>query len=83
MSSAFTVSSCVTVVVVSDGPVFITAFAEWSLKGCLLVWSTRLLVVTRLPLPELQHLHKTFSMTNSMLLVVDDTISRRFTSFFF
>ncbi|KAG7162451.1 Glutamate receptor ionotropic, kainate 4-like 6 [Homarus americanus] len=72
------VSWCVTVVVVSDDPVFLTAFAEWSLKGRLLVWSTRLLVVTLLPLPELQHLHKTFSMTNSMLLVVDDTISRRF-----
>ncbi|XP_042242544.1 probable glutamate receptor [Homarus americanus] len=68
------VSWCVTVVVVSDDPAFLAAFAEWSLKGRLLVWSTRLLVVTRLPLPELHHLHKLLSMTNSMLLVVDDTL---------
>ncbi|KAG7162369.1 putative olfactory ionotropic receptor IR4-like 7, partial [Homarus americanus] len=67
------VSWCVTVVVVSDDPAFLAAFAEWSLKGHLLVWSTRLLVVTRLPLLELHHLHKILSMTNSMLLVVDDT----------
>ncbi|KAG7162342.1 Glutamate receptor-like 27, partial [Homarus americanus] len=65
------VSWCVTVVVVSDDPAFLAAFAEWSLKGRLLVWSTRLLVVTRRPLPELHHLHKLLSMTNSILLVVD------------
>ncbi|KAG7162386.1 Glutamate receptor U1-like 8, partial [Homarus americanus] len=64
-------------VVVSDDPVFLAAFAEWSIQGRLLVWSTRLLVVTRLPLPELHHLHKLLSMTNSMLLVVDDTKSHR------
>ncbi|XP_042233812.1 uncharacterized protein LOC121874001 [Homarus americanus] len=68
------VSWCVTVVVVSDDPAFLAAFAELSLKGRLLVWSTRLLVVTRLPLLDLQHLHKLLSMTNSMLLIVDDTM---------
>ncbi|KAG7153933.1 Glutamate receptor-like 67, partial [Homarus americanus] len=67
------VSWCVTVVVVSDDPAFLAAFAEWSLKGRLLVWPTRLLVVTRLPLPELHYLHKLLSTTNSMLLVVQDT----------
>ncbi|XP_071524499.1 probable glutamate receptor [Panulirus ornatus] len=66
-------SWCVTVVVVSDDPAFLAAFAEWSLKGRLLVWSTRLLVVTRLPLPELQDLHGVLSSRNAMLLLVQDT----------
>ncbi|XP_042228813.1 uncharacterized protein LOC121870907 isoform X2 [Homarus americanus] len=70
------VSWCVTVVVVSDDPAFLAAFAEWSLKGRLLVWSTRLLAVTRLPLPELQHVltsHWTYSMMNAMVLILEDT----------
>ncbi|XP_071545437.1 uncharacterized protein [Panulirus ornatus] len=65
-------SWCVTVVVVSDDPVFLATFAEWSLKGRLLLWSTRLLVLTRLPLQQLQGLQKTFAMTNAMLLIVED-----------
>nr|XP_045587465.1 uncharacterized protein LOC123749422 [Procambarus clarkii] len=68
------VSWCVTVVVVSDDLAFLTAFAQWSLKGRLLVWSTRLLVVTRLPLHHLQVLHGLLSMTNSMLLIVEETL---------
>ncbi|KAG7162376.1 putative olfactory ionotropic receptor IR4-like 9 [Homarus americanus] len=40
MISLRQVSWCVTVVVVSDDPAFLAAFAEWSLKGRLLVWST-------------------------------------------
>ncbi|XP_069951463.1 glutamate receptor ionotropic, delta-2-like [Cherax quadricarinatus] len=66
------VSWCVTAVVVSDDKDFLAAFVEVSLKGRLLVWSTRLLAVTRLPLPQLDHIHTTFSMTNSMLLVLDN-----------
>ncbi|XP_069169913.1 probable glutamate receptor [Procambarus clarkii] len=66
------VSWCVTVVVVSDDLAFLATFAQWSLKGRLLVWSTRLLVVTRLPLHHLQVLHTLLSMTNSMLLVVEN-----------
>ncbi|XP_071526992.1 probable glutamate receptor [Panulirus ornatus] len=66
-------SWCVTVVVVSDDPAFLAAFAHWSLKGRLLVWSTRLLVLTRLPLQQLQNLKRTFSMTNSMLLIMEDS----------
>nr|XP_045593546.1 uncharacterized protein LOC123755110 [Procambarus clarkii] len=66
------VSWCVTVVVVSDDLAFLAAFAQWSLKGRLLVWSTRLLAVTRLPLRHLQVLHGTYSKTNSMLLIVED-----------
>ncbi|XP_071545438.1 uncharacterized protein [Panulirus ornatus] len=65
-------SWCVTVVVVSDDPVFLATFAQWSLKGRLLVWSTRLLVLTRLPLQQLQDLHEVLSMTNAMLLIVED-----------
>ncbi|XP_069188795.1 uncharacterized protein [Procambarus clarkii] len=69
------VSWCVTVVVVSDDLAFLAAFAEWSLKGRLLVWATRLLAVTRLALPEVQDLlcsHWTFSMMNTMLLILND-----------
>ncbi|XP_071524208.1 uncharacterized protein [Panulirus ornatus] len=65
-------SWCMTVVVVSDDPAFLAAFAQSSLKDRLLVWSTRLLAVTRLPLLELQDLHTTFSMLNAMMLIIDD-----------
>nr|XP_053632775.1 glutamate receptor ionotropic, delta-2-like [Cherax quadricarinatus] len=67
------VSWCVMVVVVCDDTDFLVAFAEWSLNGRLLVWSTRLLVITRLPLQQLQFLHSTFSMTNSMMVIVENT----------
>nr|XP_053641792.1 glutamate receptor-like [Cherax quadricarinatus] len=69
------VSGCVTVVVVSDDITFLTDFAECSLKGRLLVWSTRLLAVTRLPLLQLQQLmrsHWTFSMMNAVFLVLNE-----------
>ncbi|KAK3885058.1 hypothetical protein Pcinc_010712 [Petrolisthes cinctipes] len=64
-------SWCVVVVVVSDDQTFLATFAEWSLKGRLLVWSTRLLVVTRLPREDLVIILsslRTFSMTNAMML---------------
>ncbi|XP_069943811.1 probable glutamate receptor [Cherax quadricarinatus] len=64
-------SWCTTVMVMSDDPVFLAVLVEWSLKN-FLVWSTRLLVVTRLSLLHLHHLHEAFSVTNSMLLVVND-----------
>ncbi|XP_069168866.1 probable glutamate receptor [Procambarus clarkii] len=66
------VSWCVTVVVASDDLAFLSTFALWSLKGRLLVWSTRLLVVTRLPLHHLQVLHGLLSSTNSILLIAED-----------
>ncbi|XP_042233709.1 uncharacterized protein LOC121873896 [Homarus americanus] len=66
------VSWCVTVVVVSDDPAFLATFAEWSLKGHLLVWSTRLLAVTHLPLPDLRYIHRTFSRMNAMVVIVED-----------
>nr|XP_053641794.1 uncharacterized protein LOC128695318 [Cherax quadricarinatus] len=72
------VSGCMTVVVVSDNKDFLATFAECSLKGRLLVWSTRLLAVTRLPLPQLQQLmstHWTFSMMNAMLIILNEKLS--------
>ncbi|KAK3892962.1 hypothetical protein Pcinc_003141 [Petrolisthes cinctipes] len=69
-------SWCVTVVVVSDDLTFLTTFAEWSLKSRLLVWSTRLLVITRLPREDLVLILSsrwTFSMTNAMMLNVDQS----------
>ncbi|XP_071540568.1 LOW QUALITY PROTEIN: probable glutamate receptor [Panulirus ornatus] len=65
------ISGCVTLVVVSDDPAFLAASAEWSLKGRLLTWSNKLLAVTRRPLQDLPHLYTSFSMTNSMLIIVD------------
>ncbi|XP_071540849.1 probable glutamate receptor [Panulirus ornatus] len=65
------VSGCVTVLVVSDDPAFLAASAEWSLKVRLLTWSNKLLAVTRRPLQDLPHLYTSFSMINSMLIIVD------------
>ncbi|XP_071526957.1 ionotropic receptor 21a-like [Panulirus ornatus] len=69
-------SPCATVVVVSHDPAFLADFAESSLKGRLLVWATRLLVVTRLTLPQLHALlpaHWTFSMMNTIFLNLEET----------
>ncbi|XP_050712678.1 ionotropic receptor 93a-like [Eriocheir sinensis] len=69
-------SWCTVVVVVSHDPAFLAAFAEWSLRGRLLVWSTRLVVVTRLALPQLRTLlpaHWTFAMMNAVFLITKDT----------
>ncbi|XP_069160497.1 uncharacterized protein [Procambarus clarkii] len=71
------VSWCVTVVVVSDDLAFLAAFAQWSLKDRLLVWSTRLLVVTSLPTPTMRELlfsYWTFSMMNAMMINVEGKI---------
>ncbi|XP_069951453.1 ionotropic receptor 21a-like [Cherax quadricarinatus] len=69
------VSWCVTVVVVSDNADFLNTFAECSLKVRLLVWSTRLLAVTRLQVYQLLSKHWTFSMMNAMLVVLNETLS--------
>ncbi|XP_042232877.1 uncharacterized protein LOC121873406, partial [Homarus americanus] len=65
-------SSHTIIVVISNDPAFLAAFNEWFLKTRLLVWSTRLLVVTRLPLPKLHHLQRTFSKMNAMLVISSD-----------
>ena len=62
----------VVVVVVSDDPVFLAAFARQAREGRLLVWATRLIVVSRLAPHRLHPLHQTLALTNSLLLVVDD-----------
>ncbi|KAK4302142.1 hypothetical protein Pmani_025761 [Petrolisthes manimaculis] len=64
-------SRCSVVVVVSESRTFLATLANWSLKGRLLVWASRLLVVTRLTLPQLHSLlssHWTFSMMNTVFL---------------
>ncbi|MPC18179.1 hypothetical protein E2C01_011055 [Portunus trituberculatus] len=68
-----------TVVVVSYNLAFLVNFAEWSLKDRLLVWTTRLLVVTSLTLPQLQDLlsaHWTYSMMNSVFFNMKNNSSR-------
>ncbi|XP_071536189.1 glutamate receptor ionotropic, delta-2-like [Panulirus ornatus] len=67
------VSWCVTVVVVSDDPAFLTSFAEWASYSGLMVRLAKLLAITHLPLRDLQDLRATFSMMNALLLIVDDT----------
>ncbi|MPC51920.1 hypothetical protein E2C01_045777 [Portunus trituberculatus] len=58
----------VLVLVASDDSNFLSTFAEWSLRSRFLVWTTRLLLFTRLQARTVQHLHETLSMTNSLLL---------------
>ncbi|MPC95642.1 hypothetical protein E2C01_090861 [Portunus trituberculatus] len=62
----------VVVVVVSDDPVFLDAFAQQARKGRLLVWATRLIVVSRRAPPNFHPIHQTLALTNSLLLLVDD-----------
>ncbi|MPC20869.1 hypothetical protein E2C01_013831 [Portunus trituberculatus] len=61
----------VVVVVVSDDPVFLAAFAQQAREGRLLVWATRLIVVSRQAPYSLHPLHQTLALTNSLLLLVD------------
>ncbi|XP_037782032.1 uncharacterized protein LOC119578535 [Penaeus monodon] len=68
-------SWCANVVVLSDDPASLASFAESSLRGRLLVWATRLLVVTRLPLQEIDGVlstHWTFSMMNTMVAILGE-----------
>lgn len=64
-------SWCVTVVVVSEDVAFLVDFAKWSLARRLLVWPTRLLVLTSLTYQQVHSLlssHWTFSMMNAAFL---------------
>ncbi|XP_045585484.1 ionotropic receptor 21a isoform X2 [Procambarus clarkii] len=68
-----------TVVVASEDPVFLAAFAQQAQRARLLVWETRLLLVTRLPLQQVQALlqrHWTFSMMNTILINVQQAQRR-------
>ncbi|XP_045127229.1 ionotropic receptor 21a-like isoform X2 [Portunus trituberculatus] len=67
-------SRCVAVLVVSIHPSFLLAFAKESREARLLVWKTRLLVVTSLTsykAHDLLRRHWTFSMMNTVLLNLD------------
>lgn len=64
----------VTVVVASENPDFLSAFAELADDGRLTVWENRVLVVTRLERQKFLDLMKdlwVLSMLNTMLLNVD------------
>ena len=63
---------CLVVVVVSDDPTFLAAFAHLSLKRHALKWSTRILVLTHLPLSQLGGLHDLLSSRNAMLLHAEE-----------
>lgn len=65
-------SLSVIMVVVSEDPVFLQAFADLSLKGRLQMWSTRLILYTNLPLRLLDGLHKLLSTRNCMLFLVNE-----------
>nr|XP_053636397.1 uncharacterized protein LOC128691588 [Cherax quadricarinatus] len=65
-------SSYTTIVVISDEATFLAAFVKWSVKGRLMVWSTRLLILTHSRLMELQDLHTTLSNFNSMLVIINN-----------
>ncbi|XP_063884793.1 uncharacterized protein LOC135113484 [Scylla paramamosain] len=62
---------CLVVVVVSDDPAFLAAFAHLSLRRHALRWSTRILVLTHLPLSHLGGLHGLLSNRNAMLLLIN------------
>lgn len=72
-------SFCMMVVVVSQDPDFLAAFARRSLSDRLLVWATRLVVVTSLSLLQIRTLlpdHWTFSMMNTIFLNLKNVSSR-------
>lgn len=64
---------CLALVLVSDSPIFLAAFALLSQKRHALRWSTKLLVLTRLFNSELGGLHSLLSNRNAMLLQVQES----------
>ena len=63
---------CLLVVMVSDDPAFLAVFGDLSLRRYALRWSTRILVLTRLPFSQLGGLHSLLSTRNAMLLHVQE-----------
>ncbi|XP_064101701.1 ionotropic receptor 93a-like [Macrobrachium nipponense] len=64
-------SKCLLVVYLDDDEHFLEVFAEGSLRGRLLVWASRLLVITRLSFLRLRSLlanYWTFSMMNAVMM---------------
>lgn len=73
-------SRCVSVVVISKSEKVLSAFAESSLLGRLLVWETRLLLVTQLGsavLDSLVHEHWNFAMMNTAALNLEEHKGKR------
>ncbi|XP_071542918.1 uncharacterized protein [Panulirus ornatus] len=69
-------SRYVTMLVVSDDLNFLAAFAELSVRGRLLVWDTRLLLLSHLPLWQVQHLlrtHWTYTMMRAVFILPSNT----------
>lgn len=65
----------VCVVLVSEDPVFLTTFADLALRGRLLVWSTKLLLVTSVALQQLRAFlgaYWVFSMMNTVVVVLQN-----------
>ncbi|XP_069999969.1 ionotropic receptor 21a isoform X2 [Penaeus vannamei] len=63
----------VCVVLVSEDPAFLTTFADVALRGRLLVWATKLLLVTSVALQELRAFlgsRWVFSMMNAVVMVL-------------
>ncbi|XP_045100955.1 uncharacterized protein LOC123497984 isoform X2 [Portunus trituberculatus] len=59
------------VIIVSDDPAFLVAFAVQARETRLFVWATKLIVVTRRWPHRLHPLHQMLSITNSLLVVLD------------
>lgn len=71
------------VVVVSDSPVFLATFAEAADSSRLMVWETKLLVVTRLNKQNVYKLLQdfwTFSMMNTIFLIKKGKPEQRYDS---
>lgn len=65
---------CAMMVVMSDDPDFLATFGEWSLKSSLLVGSSKLLILTHLPLAQLQGLHGVVSMMNAVIGILSKEV---------
>ncbi|XP_066952497.1 ionotropic receptor 21a-like [Macrobrachium rosenbergii] len=66
----------VSILVISNDRQFLSSFAQSADDSRLMVWGTKILVVTQLPPREIPHLmsrHWTFSMFNTMVLNVVDS----------
>lgn len=62
---------CVFMVVASDDSALLATFAQWAVQNHVLQWSSKLLVLTQLPLVKLRGLHKLLSMNNAVLGIMN------------
>ncbi|XP_064102846.1 glutamate receptor ionotropic, kainate 2-like [Macrobrachium nipponense] len=61
-------SRCMTLIAVSDDQKNLSNIVEGAVGNNVLIWPTRLLIVTRLSLRELHHLRKSLSVSNAMVM---------------